>query len=156
MSLGKKEAFIIPSGGHTLADNYHFISFISYCCQFTASNLPHFTNVMVNCLNSRLEVHTIYTDFTKAFYTVNCKILPSLSVPISLVTWLHSIFPICRISFDGPFLPPLTSHKALFFASYYFYSLSTLILVSDCSMTPTLNDFPLYRCLWTVPPYNQI
>lgn len=89
-NLWKKEAFIIPSGGHTLADNYHFISLIFYCCQSAASNLLHFTNFMVKYLNSRQEVHTIYTGFAKAFYTVNHKILPSLNVPISLVTWLGS------------------------------------------------------------------
>ena len=127
---------IHKSGDRSLAENYRPISLLSSCSKIleryvsdwlsahfgqhivkeqhgfvkrrsTASNLLDFTNFVAKCLNSRQEVHTIYTDFAKAFDTVNHKILlsklSSLNVPIPLVLWLASYLSnrSCRVSFDG-------------------------------------------------------
>ncbi|CAD6222047.1 GSCOCG00005308001-RA-CDS, partial [Cotesia congregata] len=60
----------------------------------TTSNLYSYTNYLLNALNDGLKVHSIYTDFSKAFDRVNHTILiaklNSYGVEGTALEWLHS------------------------------------------------------------------
>ena len=127
---------ILKSGDPSLAVNYRPISLLSSCSKIleryvndwltahfghlivkeqhgfvkhrsTASNLLVFTNFVAKRLNSRQEVHAVYTDFSKAFDTVDHNILlsklSSLDFPPSVISWLSSYlsYRSCKVSFHG-------------------------------------------------------
>lgn len=66
-----------------------------FCCgRSTETNLTVFTQFLSEALESRCQVDTIYTDFSKAFDRVNHNILLSklklLSIPDKVLKWLRS------------------------------------------------------------------
>lgn len=60
----------------------------------TTSNLYSYTNYLLNALNDGLKVHSIYTDFSKAFDRVNHTVLiaklNNYGVEGTALEWLHS------------------------------------------------------------------
>lgn len=82
----------------------------------TVSNLVSFTSFVANALADRSEVHTIYTDFSKAFDRVNIKILLNklhqFGIRGRLFKWFQSYLTNrkTRVAFNGhvhhPFMPP--------------------------------------------------
>lgn len=82
----------------------------------TGTNLTHYINYISRALDSGLEVHAIYTDFSKAFDTVNHKILIkklyAMGIRGRLLEWIKSYLKNRKMSvtFNGsksdPFSPP--------------------------------------------------